>query len=111
MFVIFILQCTKYFVIFKGLTSEKVDDEVERMLAELYLTDKADTISKTLSGGQKRKLSVGIAVIGNPKIIILDEPTAGVDPPARRHLWTLLQKRKKGKVHLYLIKLFISYIN
>lgn len=68
------------------------------MLVELYLSDKADNIAKTLSGGQKRKLSVGIATIGNPKIVILDEPTAGVDPPARRHLWSLLQKRKKGKV-------------
>lgn len=97
--------------ILKGLTSEKVNDEVERMLAELHLTDKADTISKTLSGGQKRKLSVGIAVIGNPKIIILDEPTAGVDPPARRHLWTLLQKRKKGKVNLHRIKPFLSCVN
>jgi len=75
------------------------------MLVDLYLTDKADNIAKTLSGGQKRKLSVGIAVIGNPKIIILDEPTAGVDPPARRHLWSLLQKRKKGKVLLYQIML------
>lgn len=86
---------------FKGLDSVKIDNEVQKMLAELYLTDKADNIAKTLSGGQKRKLSVGIAVIGNPKIIILDEPTAGVDPPARRHLWSLLQKRKKGKVLLY----------
>lgn len=85
---------------FKGLTSEKIDDEVEKMLLELHLTDKADNVAKTLSGGQRRKLSVGIAVIGNPKIIILDEPTAGVDPPARRHMWSLLQKRKKGKVSL-----------
>lgn len=84
---------------FKGLTSEKIDEEVQKMLMELYLTDKSDSIAKTLSGGQKRKLSVGIATIGNPKIIILDEPTAGVDPPARRHLWSLLQNRKKGKVY------------
>ncbi|XP_022180938.1 ATP-binding cassette sub-family A member 5-like isoform X1 [Myzus persicae] len=90
----------KFFATLRGLTSEKIDDEVQRMLLELYLTDKADNIAKTLSGGQKRKLSVGIAVIGNPKIIILDEPTAGVDPPARRHLWSLLQKRRKGKVIL-----------
>ncbi|XP_025412978.1 ABC transporter A family member 1-like isoform X2 [Sipha flava] len=90
----------KFFATLRGLTSEKIDDEVQKMLVELYLVDKADDIVKTLSGGQKRKLSVGIAVIGNPKIIILDEPTAGVDPPARRHLWSLLQKRKKGKVIL-----------
>lgn len=89
------------FTSFKGLAAEKIDDEVDKMLVELHLIDKADNMAKTLSGGQKRKLSVGIAVIGNPKIIILDEPTAGVDPPARRHLWSLLQKRKKGKVLLY----------
>jgi len=98
----YIIFCTNNASVklFKGLDSEKIDEEVQRMLLELYLTDKADNIAKTLSGGQKRKLSVGIAVIGNPKIIILDEPTAGVDPPARRHLWSLLQKRKKGKVLL-----------
>lgn len=60
----------------------------------------ADTRAKNLSGGQKRKLSVGIAIIGDPKIIILDEPTAGVDPYSRRHMWSILQNRKHGKVIL-----------
>lgn len=49
-------------------------------------------------GGQKRKLSIGIALIGDPRIIFLDEPTAGVDAYSRRRLWGLLQDRKKGKV-------------
>lgn len=47
-------------------------------------------------GGMKRKLSVAIAFVGNSKTVILDEPTAGVDPYARRAIWQLLLKLKKG---------------
>jgi len=44
----------------------------------------------TLSGGNKRKLSVAIAIIGNPPIILLDEPSAGMDPEARRFMWSVV---------------------
>lgn len=48
-------------------------------------------------GGMQRKLSVAIAFVGGSKIVILDEPTAGVDPYARRGIWELLLKYKQGK--------------
>jgi ABC-type multidrug transport system ATPase subunit len=48
-------------------------------------------MAKTLSGGQKRKLSVGIALIGDSKIVILDEPTSGMDTTSRRRLWEMLK--------------------
>ena len=53
-------------------------------MTDIDLLDKGDAVAETLSGGQKRKLSVGIALIGDPKLIFLDEPTAGVDPYSRR---------------------------
>ncbi len=58
----------------------------------------------TLSGGNKRKLSVAMAVLGNPPIILLDEPSAGMDPEARRFMWTVVakisQQRKQSAVIL-----------
>ncbi|XP_046440757.1 ABC-type organic anion transporter ABCA8-like [Daphnia pulex] len=84
----------------RGVREDLVNDEVEKVMKDIDLTSKANTLAGKLSGGQKRKLSIGIALIGDPKIVFLDEPTAGVDPYSRRHLWTLLQKRKANKVIL-----------
>ncbi len=72
------------FVFEQGLEESDIPREVASILQDIDLTDKADSTAKTLSGGQKRKLSVGIALIGDPKLIFLDEPTAGVDPYSRR---------------------------
>ncbi|KAK7058691.1 ATP-binding cassette sub- A member 5 [Halocaridina rubra] len=89
-----------FFARIRGIQPENVEDEVQKTLKEVDLLSKADTKGADLSGGQKRKLSIGIALIGDPKIIFLDEPTAGVDAYSRRHLWSLLRNRKKGKVIL-----------
>jgi ATP-binding cassette, subfamily A (ABC1), member 5 len=90
----------RFFGRIRGIPKDRLELEVERTLKDIDLSNKGDTRAAKLSGGQKRKLSIGIALIGDPKIIFLDEPTAGVDPYSRRHLWNLLQQRKAGKVPL-----------
>ena len=61
------------------------------MLYEMVLTSVQDQLASTLSGGQKRKLSVGIALIGDSKIVMLDEPTSGMDTTTRRKFWEMLK--------------------
>ncbi|XP_066546484.1 phospholipid-transporting ATPase ABCA3 [Amia ocellicauda] len=84
----------------KGYPREKMPDEVDRILRILNLEDKRRSRSKTLSGGMKRKLSIGIALIGDSKVVMLDEPTSGMDPSARRATWDLLQSQKPGRTIL-----------
>ncbi|KAJ8306345.1 hypothetical protein KUTeg_016890 [Tegillarca granosa] len=81
----------------KGLPQERVNREVEQMIKDVGLPHKRKQLSSSLSGGMKRKLSVAMAFVGNAKTVILDEPTAGVDPYARRAIWDLLLKFKKGR--------------
>jgi len=63
----------------------------------LGLQDHRNKASGTLSGGNKRKLSVAIAIVGNPSIILLDEPSAGMDPEARRFMWQVVAKIQQQK--------------
>uniref|UniRef100_A0A672ZRB1 ABC transporter domain-containing protein n=1 Tax=Sphaeramia orbicularis TaxID=375764 RepID=A0A672ZRB1_9TELE len=84
----------------KGYSKDKIPDEVDRIIRILNLEDKQRARSKTLSGGMKRKLSIGIALIGDSKVVMLDEPTSGMDPSARRATWDLLQGEKRGRTIL-----------
>ena len=68
------------------------------MIIEMALDDFTKKIAGKLSGGNKRKLSVAISLIGNPQIVLLDEPSTGMDPEARRFMWSIIHKTsKKGK--------------
>ena len=87
-----------FFAQIKGVPKQSIDLEVNKLLNEVQLFEDRMTASTKLSGGQKRKLCIAIALIGNPKIIILDEPSSGVDPYARRQLWSLLQSYKKDRI-------------
>ncbi|CAF3876784.1 unnamed protein product [Rotaria sp. Silwood2] len=91
----------KLFSILKGHPSNDIDREITKMVTDLMLTDKLDVLSSALSGGMKRKLSVGIALIANSKVVILDEPTSGMDPAARRSTWEMLQRFRLDRTILF----------
>lgn len=65
---------------------------MENAIDKLGLQLHRKKASGTLSGGNKRKLSVAIAIVGNPPIILLDEPSAGMDPEARRYMWSVIAR-------------------
>uniref|UniRef100_A0A8C6DNL9 ABC transporter domain-containing protein n=1 Tax=Moschus moschiferus TaxID=68415 RepID=A0A8C6DNL9_MOSMO len=84
----------------KGVPRQKCPEEVKRMLNVLGLEEKQDSRSRFLSGGMRRKLSIGIALIAGSKVLMLDEPTSGVDAISRRAIWDLLQQHKSDRTIL-----------
>ncbi|XP_041861136.1 phospholipid-transporting ATPase ABCA1 isoform X2 [Melanotaenia boesemani] len=81
----------------KGLSEEMVKAELDTLLEDVGLLHKRHDQTKNLSGGMQRKLSVAIAFVGGSKVVVLDEPTAGVDPYSRRGIWDLLLKYRKDR--------------
>uniref|UniRef100_A0A452IG93 ABC transporter domain-containing protein n=1 Tax=Gopherus agassizii TaxID=38772 RepID=A0A452IG93_9SAUR len=81
----------------KGLSGEQVKEEVKQIIQDVGLPHKRREQTKNLSGGMQRKLSVAIAFVGGSRVVILDEPTAGIDPYSRRGIWELLLKYRKGR--------------
>lgn len=80
---------------FAAAYGERVDPK--KFLEEVNLGDKADSYVESLSGGQKQRFSIVAALVHNPKIFFLDEPTTGLDPQARRNLWDLVEEvRSRG---------------
>merc|ERR1712223_965144 len=72
-------------------------DQVNLLLKVLSLTKYKNRKAGTYSGGNKRKLSVAIAMIGNPPVVFLDEPSTGMDPMARRHMWEFIRETMSGR--------------
>lgn len=88
-------KLTEVIEMFAAAYGEKVD--VMSFLRDVDLEEKASSYVESLSGGQKQRLSITTALVHGPKVFFLDEPTTGLDPQARRHLWELIEQvRKKG---------------
>ncbi|KAL2914225.1 hypothetical protein HK105_206322 [Polyrhizophydium stewartii] len=82
----------------KGVPHEQLKTLIEERLYAVRLHTVADVRAGTYSGGMKRRLSLVISTIGDPKIIFMDEPTTGMDPVNRRHVWSFIEKFKRGRV-------------
>ena len=85
-----------YFALFRGMDRWGAKRSVQSRINELLLSEYQTSVIKDLSGGLKRRVLVAIALLGEPPILILDEPTTGLDPESRRALWDVLLERKRS---------------
>jgi ABC-type multidrug transport system ATPase subunit len=81
----------------KNVHHEQVKKNVEKTLHDIRLDNFRGFLVKELSGGMKRRLSLGISIVGNPSIVFLDEPSTGLDPENKRQIWEILSNCKEGK--------------
>ena len=92
----------EFYGLIKGARKDKINSIINALMEEMNLIPFKDKESGKLSGGNKRKLSVAIAIICNPPIILLDEPSTGMDPEARRYMWGVIHRmslnRKKSSI-------------
>lgn len=87
----------RFYAALKGCKEDEIESEIDQLIKDLGLQHKRDEFPGKLSGGMQRKLSIAMAFVGGSRTVILDEPTAGVDPYSRRSIWELLIKYKKNR--------------
>ncbi|WP_432868922.1 ABC transporter ATP-binding protein [Microbispora rosea] len=87
-----VLENLRYFAAVLGAPK----DDPERVLAEVGLAGAADRLASTLSGGQLGRAGLAAALLGRPELLVLDEPTVGLDPVLRQELWTLFHRLAEG---------------
>ena len=83
---------------FKGVDKKTKKEEIKKIMIDVDVYPSKDIEARNLSGGNKRKLSVAIALVGGSKFVLLDEPTAGMDLSARRRLWNMLKNYKSNRI-------------
>ena len=87
-----------YFCSLRSMTEAEIYEYADKMLSQVAMARKIHSVVETLSGGQKRKLQLIIALAGDTKLILLDEPSSGMDPTSRRDTWDLIKSEKKDKI-------------
>jgi len=87
----------EFYARIKNIKKNMIHQIVTFMIMKMSLNEFTHKISGQLSGGNKRKLSVAISMLGNPPIILLDEPSTGMDPEARRFMWSIIHKMTQGR--------------
>lgn len=92
-----VLQFLEYISLIKGLKSDYYKNQINELIREVNLVDKRDVKIRNLSGGMKQRLGIAVALIGNPELVILDEPTAGLDPIERRRFAELIRRKSKDR--------------
>ncbi len=85
-----------------GMTHAEANKRANELLDSLELTDTADRPTKTYSGGQKRRLDIGIGLMHQPSLLFLDEPTTGLDPQSRAHMWDEVRTLREGGTTIFL---------
>ncbi|ERK56471.1 ABC transporter, ATP-binding protein [Gemella bergeri ATCC 700627] len=86
----------KFFGSLKGLTKKELSKDIKKVSAVVDLTAHLKKNVSTYSGGMKRRLSLAIALLGSPKLLVLDEPTVGIDPLLKKSIWNELIERKNN---------------
>ncbi|MGT2750365.1 ABC transporter ATP-binding protein [Streptococcus orisasini] len=92
------LENMVFFAQMKGLTRAEIPEAIDHAAQVVDLSDHLNKSVAGYSGGMKRRLSLAIALLGNPKLLILDEPTVGIDPALRRKVWRELRQLKQDGV-------------
>ena len=95
-----IIENIRYFATVVGVPRQGVGEEVLRVLGLVDLVDHASSRAGNLSGGELSRVSLAAALVGKPEVLVLDEPTVGLDPVLRRDLWAIFRRLAEGGVAL-----------
>jgi len=87
-----------FFCDFKGVDPKFKDEKITKIMKDVDVYVHRHTVTKSLSGGNRRKLSVALALVADSKFVVLDEPTSSLDLTARRRLWDMLKDYKKDRI-------------